>query len=144
MHDLNREGLGGWLAVYLIGSIPLLWFYAMGLSGWFFEYPIGLMVAIFAVFAVPLGLLLARHRLAVRWNVGLVWAAAVLIILRSLAVIFEPGAWDAVTGDRLVVTSLASIVTVSIGWAIAWTLYFRRSRRVSATFPSVDVRRMSL
>ena len=35
----------GWLWVYVIGSIPLMVVYSMGLSGWFFEYPIGLMLA---------------------------------------------------------------------------------------------------
>ena len=40
----DEEGLGGWIVVYVIGSIPLLTIYSMGLSGWFFEYPIGLML----------------------------------------------------------------------------------------------------
>ena len=48
------KGIKGWLLVYLIGSIPLLMVYSMGLSGWFFDYPAVLMVTIFVLLAVPL------------------------------------------------------------------------------------------
>ena len=58
MEGNNEEGIGGWIVVYIIGSIPLLTVYSMGLSGWFFEYPIGLMLAIFILLAVPLLLVL--------------------------------------------------------------------------------------
>lgn len=54
MEGDSMEGIKGWLLAYFIGSIPLLMVYAMGLSGWFFEYPFILMVAIFFVLASPI------------------------------------------------------------------------------------------
>jgi len=35
------EGVGGWLLVYLVGSVPLTLFYAAGLAGRFSEYHLG-------------------------------------------------------------------------------------------------------
>ena len=58
MDRSRRRGVRGWLLVYLIGSIPLLMVYSIGLSGWVFDYPIGFMMVIFLVFAVPLALIL--------------------------------------------------------------------------------------
>ena len=52
------EGIKGWLLVYIIGSIPVLLYYSAGLSGWFFEYPIVLFLAIFFLLASPLVLIL--------------------------------------------------------------------------------------
>ena len=60
MEGERLEGMRGWLWVYVIGSLPLMVVYSMGLSGWFFEYPIGLMFAIFLVLAIPLLLLLLK------------------------------------------------------------------------------------
>ena len=34
------------LWIYCIGSIPLAFFYAAGLSGWFYEYPKPLLAAL--------------------------------------------------------------------------------------------------
>ena len=42
---MGRErvyGIRGWLLVYIVCSIPVLLFLSAGLSGWFFDYPIGL------------------------------------------------------------------------------------------------------
>ncbi|NNE46632.1 MAG: DUF2569 family protein [Rhodothermales bacterium] len=137
MEDNTLEGTGGWLLVYLIGSIPLLIVYSMGLSGWFFEYPIALMIAIFLILAVPLLLILSKSRKAPQWNIALLWAAAVLMTLRSLSVILMPsGTWDPMMQDELfgVVTILLGIVGFSVLWAIVWTLYFKKSQRVRNTF----------
>ena len=68
MEGKRLKGVQGWLWVYVIGSIPLMVVYSMGLSGWFFEYPIGLMLAIFLVLAIPLLLLLLKSPRAPRWN----------------------------------------------------------------------------
>ena len=46
------QGIGGWLLVYTIGSIPFMLFHSAGLSGWFFDYPIPLMVVIFVALAM--------------------------------------------------------------------------------------------
>ena len=35
----NAKGVGGWLLLYLIASIPLMFLYAAGLSGLFSDYP---------------------------------------------------------------------------------------------------------
>ena len=135
----NVEGIGGWIVVYVIGSIPLLTVYSMGLAGWFFEYPVALMLAIFIVLAVPLLLVLGKSPKAPRWNVAALWVMAALMILRSISVILFPmGSEDAppLSGDELlgVIKPLSVIVAASLGWATLWTQYFRKSARVMNTF----------
>lgn len=135
----NQEGIGGWIIVYIIGSVPLLTVYSMGLSGWFFEYPIGLMLAIFILLAVPLLLILRKSPKAPRWNISALWIMAALMILRSISVILFPMSGEdgsPLRGDELLAVAqpLGVIVAVALGWAIAWTQYFKNSVRVSNTF----------
>ncbi len=133
------KGVAGWLLVYIVGSIPILTVYSMGLSGWFFEYPIVLMLAIFIVLAIPLLLILMKSPRAPRWNITALWTAAVLMTLRSISVIVFPMSGEddpPLRGEELlaVVQTLSVIVAVSLGWALAWTLYFKKSVRVGNTF----------
>lgn len=135
----DKEGIGGWIAVYISGSIPLLTVYSMGLSGWFFEYPTGLMLAIFILLAVPLLLVLRKSPKAPQWNIAALWITAALMILRSISVILFPMSSDdapPLRGDELlaVVQPLAVIVAVALGWAMVWTQYFKNSERVRHTF----------
>lgn len=129
------EGIKGWLLVYFIGSIPLLMMYSMGLSGWFFEYPFGLMVAIFLVLAIPLLLILLKSPKAPRWNITLWWIVVVLMTLRSISVFLEPGGKEMSSEEMLsVARALSVIVSISIGWAVVWTKYLKKSVRVRNTF----------
>ncbi len=64
------EGINGWLLVYLIGSVPVQLFYAAGLSGWFYDYPMGLFVGIFLVLAVPLVIVVLKIPSAPAWNIA--------------------------------------------------------------------------
>ena len=64
------KGVKGWLLVYFICSIPLLMVYSMGLSGWFFDYPLALMVVIFLSLALPLVLILLKSPRAPHWNIA--------------------------------------------------------------------------
>lgn len=135
----DKEGIGGWIVVYVIGSIPLLMVYSMGLAGWFFEYPIGLMLAIFILLAIPLLLVLRKSPKAPRWNIAALWIMAALMILRSTSVILFPMSSDdapPLRGDELraVAQPLGVIVAVALGWAMVWTRYFRNSARVRSTF----------
>lgn len=135
----NTEGIGGWIIVYIIGSIPLLTVYSVGLSGWFFEYPIGLMLAIFILLAVPLLLVLRKSPKAPRWNIAALWIMAALMILRSIGVILFPMSSDDAPplygGELLaVVQPLGVIVSAALGWAMVWTQYFKHSVRVRNTF----------
>ena len=139
MKQESVDGIGGWIVIYIIGPIPLLTVYSMGLSGWFFEYPLGLMVAIFILLAIPLLLVLRKSPKAPRWNIAALWIMAALMILRSTSVILFPmGSEDAppLRGDELlaVVRPLGVIVAVALGWAMVWTQYFRNSMRVRNTF----------
>ena len=135
MEGKRLEGIKGWLLVYFIGSIPLLMVYSMGLSGWFFEYPFSLMVAIFLVLAIPLLLFLLKSPKAPRWNITLWRSVAVLIILRSISIFLEPGS-EGMSGDEAVslVLTLLPIVSIAIGWTMVWTEYLRKSVRVRNTF----------
>ena len=130
------EGIKGWLLVYVSGSIPLLMGYAMGLSGWFFEYPIVLMVTIFLLLASPLLLILLRHPKAPLWNIGVLWTLVILMGLRSISVFLLPVSGEEMNSEELavVVMMLSGIVSISIGWAMVWTMYFRVSVRVRNTF----------
>ena len=129
----------GWLWVYVIGSIPLMVVYSMGLSGWFFEYPIGLMLAIFLVLAIPLLLLLLKSPKAPWWNIATLWTVAVLMTLRAVSVFVFPMADEGeppMSSEELpsVVLTLSVIVSVTLGWAMVWTKYFKSSVRVRNTF----------
>lgn len=57
MRVFSRDRPPVWLVVYLIGSIPVLMFYAAGLAGWFFDYPIPLFITILGLLAIPLVLI---------------------------------------------------------------------------------------
>jgi hypothetical protein len=132
----SLEGVNGWLLAYLVGSIPLLAIYSMGLSGWFFEYPPGLMAGIFIVLAVPLVLVLLKSPVAPRWNIAVLWISAALITVRAISVFFMPEPGEQMnTADLVgVVLILSAIVGTSIAWALIWTTYFRTSVRVRNTF----------
>lgn len=132
-------GVGGWLLVYVYGSIPFLLFHSAGLSGWFLDYPLWLLGAIFVLLASPLALILLKSPRAPRLNVIAMWVVAILITLRAAAVPFNletdgtaqrrsPEEWAAA------VAILAVIVIGSLAWATIWTAYFRRSLRVRNTF----------
>jgi len=129
------KGIKGWLLVYLIGSIPLLTMYSMGLSGWFFEYPFILMVTIFLVLAIPLWLIILKSPKAPQWNISMWWTVVVLMTLRSISVFLEPGGKEMNIMEMLsVALTLLVIVSISLVWAIIWTKYFKKSIRVRNTF----------
>ena len=135
MEGDNMKGIKGWLLVYLIGSIPLLIMYSMGLSGWFFEYPFILMVIIFFVLAIPLWLIMLQSPKAPRWNISMWWIIVVLMTLRSISVFLEPGGKEMNIIEMLsVALALLIIVSISLVWAIIWTKYFKKSMRVRNTF----------
>ena len=101
MANDRLEGIKGWLRVYLIGSIPPMMVYLVGLSGWFFEYPLGLMVVLFLVFAAPLLLVLLKSPKAPRWNVVALWIMVALMTLRSSSVILMPSnTWEPMCACR--------------------------------------------
>lgn len=140
MEDQTLEGVKGWLLVYLIGSVPLLMMHSMGLSGWFFEYPAVLMVAIFLALGYPLLLILLKSPKAPRWNIAVLWIIVALMTLRSISILFvEPmvveGQSPMSTEELLAVGgTLAVIVGIAAAWAIIWTKYFKQSVRVRSTF----------
>ena len=132
-------GVGGWLLVYLCGSIPFLLLHSAGLSGWFLDYPLWLLVAIFLLLASPLALILLKSPRAPRWNVVVLWVVALLITLRAAAVPFNRETGAAAQGRSpeewaAAIAILAVIVIGSLAWAAIWTVYFRRSVRVRNTF----------
>ena len=125
------KGIGGWLLVYLVGSLPVQLFYAAGLSGWFFDYPVGLLATIFLVLAAPLVMVVLKRPAARAWNIAALWVGAGLISLRILygVVLGEVGA--------LTISTVAILITIkafAIAWAMVWTMYFLRSDRVAKTF----------
>ena len=137
----DPEGVGGWLLVYLAGSLPLMVMCAVGLSGWFLDYPLLLAVAIFCVLATPLVLIAIRSAQAPRWNVAVLWIMAVLMALRAVNVFVLPLGGETQgppQGEEIlgVATTLAAIVSVLFAWAALWTRYFRQSGRIRRTFPA--------
>jgi len=133
------EGIKGWLLVYIIGSIPVLMFYAAGLSGWVFDYPLGLFIALFLLLAIPLLLILLKSLKAPQRNIAMLWVASTLITLRIIyGVLFQriQEGEPSLSGEELLgaMPILLGIVTFSLGWAIIWTKYFQKSARVRNTF----------
>ena len=129
------KGIKGWLLVYLIGSIPLLIMYSMGLSGWFFEYPFILMVTIFLVLTIPLCLIILKSPKAPQWNISMWWTIVVLMTLRSISVFLEPGGKEMSLNKMLSLSlTLLFILSISLVWTILWTKYFNKSIRVKNTF----------
>ena len=133
------RGIGGWLWTYLIGSVPLTAIYSIGLSGWFADYPIGLMVVIFLLLATPLALIPLKFQRAPQWNISALWIIVALMTLRSVNVFLLPYGNEGqppLEGKELLATvlTLSAIISVSLGWAIIWTRYFMQSVRVKNTF----------
>ena len=125
----GARGVQGWLLV----------FFSAGLSGWFFDYPIGLWLAIFLVLASPLLLVLLRSSEAPQWNIAALWIASILITVRIVyGVLFQriqEGLSQLTRAELLdALPLLLGIVIFSLGWATVWTKYFNTSERVSNTF----------
>jgi len=130
MRGSLMETITGWLLVYLIGSVPLLAFYAAGLSGWLFDYPIGLFIGILLVLLVPLVLLVLKVPSAPTWNIAVLWVGAGLITLRILyGVLLMERALQWSEG-----LTMAVIVFVALAWATVWTRYFLVSEHVAEIF----------
>ena len=135
----RAQGIGGWLLVYLVFSIPVSMFLAAGLSGWFLDYPIPLWLTIFLVLASPLLLIVLRSSAAPRWNIAMLWIAAISITVRIVHGVLFQRILDGrprLTGEEMLdaLPVLLGIVLFALGWATAWTRYFRTSVRVSNTF----------
>ena len=142
MQGRNSNGMNDWLLVYIIVSIPVLMFYAAGLSGWFFDYPLVLFLVIFLFLAIPLLLILLKSPKAPRWNIAMLWIASILITLRIIYGVLlgevqrvQEGQ-PPLSNERLLVAmpTLLGIVIFSLGWATIWTKYFKKSVRVRNTF----------
>ena len=125
------DGIKGWLLVYLIGSVPVLALYAAGLSGWFFNYPMGLFVGILLLLAVPLVLLVLKVSSAPQWNIVGLWVGAGLISVRVLHGVLLA---DPARLTKSAVLIMSVIVSIAISWAVVWTRYFLISDRVAKTF----------
>ena len=138
MEGASVEGIRGWLLVYIIGSIPVLLFVSAGLSGWF-NYPLGLVLAIFLLLASPLVLILLKSAGAPQWNIAALWIASLLLTARIIyGVLFQRirDGLPRLTSEELLeaLPILLGIVIVLLGWATVWTRYFQTSVRVSNTF----------
>ena len=133
---IHKEGVGGWLLIYLIGSIPVILFYSVGLSGWFLEYPAWLIFAFFLAFALPLALIPMKSPAAPKWNIVGLWAASILITLRMAYGVLFGGIladWPRLMLPRELAI-IPGIAMFALGWATVWTKYFRKSVRVENTF----------
>ena len=124
------EGIGGWLLVYLIGSVPVTLFYAAGVAGRFFDYHLGGVAGVFLVLAVPLVLVVLKLASAPAWNIASLWVGA-----GSISLIVIVGALSAEEARlREVGMPVVAIVCLSMLWAVVWTTYFLTSERVARTF----------
>ena len=131
MEGNSVKGMTGWLVVYIVCSIPVLMFYAAGLSGWFFDYPLGLFIAILLLLAIPLLLILLKSPNALQWNIAMLWVASILIALRIIyGVLFQSiqEGRPRVSGEELLAAMpiLLGIVVFSLGWAMVWTRYLKK------------------
>jgi len=139
MEGDSIKGIGGWLLVYVVSSIPVILFYSAGLSGWFFDYPVLHMAVIFLALASPLLLIPLKSPKAPRWNIAVLWTAFILITLRIVyGVLFQrmiEGGPRSNSEELLAALPiLLGIVIFSLGWAVVWTKYLKESLRVRNTF----------
>ena len=124
------QDIQGWLLVYAVGSLPVLFFYSAGLAGWVYDYPIPLLLSIFIAFLAPVVLLLLRMPSAPQWNIALVWSGAALLTSRIIHGIVQGD----IPIERNAATMLVSFVAFAIAWAGVWTAYFLKSERVARVF----------
>lgn len=127
MAETGSKGTRGWLLVYVICSLPVVTVYSVGFSGFFLDYPLWLILTITSLLAVPLLLVLLRSPKAPRWNIFQLWTIAVLMIARTVVIAIE-------SGLAVLFPTVAGLIVFSLGWAIVWTGYFRKSVRVRNTF----------
>ena len=124
------DTLGGWLLLYLIGSLPVSFFHAAGVAGRFFDYDPVVLGGIFLALAAPLALIVTRSPSAPAWNIAALWVGAL-----STALIVGVGVFAASRSrTEEVALGAAVIVAGSISWAAVWTVYFRRSEQVARAF----------
>lgn len=124
------DGIGGWLFVYLIGSVPVTLFYAAGVAGRFFDYHLGLFATVFLVLATPLVLVVLKVASAPAWNIASLWIGS-----GSISLIVIVGALSADEARlREVGMTVVAIASLSMVWAVVWTTYFLTSERVARTF----------
>lgn len=157
MAKRHLYGVGGWLLALIVlqcAAVPLLEAWrgyrlvadggTLGLSmpeadpAWLLGGLVLLVVA-----EIALGILMAR-RLAWRFDpASVTWAIATLWIAALLFVVGNPAAW-AVSGGLPLLYSFDLVIFVTkgepwrfiaaLGWAIGWTAYLNRSRRVENTY----------
>ena len=119
-----------WLVVYLIGSIPVLMFYAAGFAGWFFDYPMPLFISLLVVLAIPLVLILLKSPEAARWNIFMLRTASILLMVRIVSALLFQRRLEGrppISGVELLdaLPVLLGIVTTSVAWTMIWTRYFK-------------------
>ena len=119
-----------WLVVYLIGSIPVLMFYAAGFAGWFFDYPMPLFISLLVVLAIPLVLILLKSPEAAGWNIFMLRTASILLMVRIVSALLFQRRLEGrppISGVELLdaLPVLLGIVTISVAWTMIWTRYFK-------------------
>ena len=111
-----------WLCLYVLGTLPLAFVFAAGLSGWFFDYPLALVTMLFLLFTAPVVCLFFKLAAAPTLNIAGLWTGVVLLTARII--------WGIVTGDipddPAMLMMLAGFAVGPAIWAAIWTVYFRR------------------
>ena len=124
------KGISGWLLLYLVGSVPVILFYAVGLAGRFFDYHLGVVAGVFFVLVLPLLLIVLGVESAPAWNIASLWIGA-----GSITLILLVGALTADAGRfKEAAATMAIIALASNAWAAVWTVYFLKYYRVVTTF----------
>ncbi len=118
------------MLVYLIGSVPVTLFYAVGVAGRFFDYHLGLVAGVFLVLATPLVLVVLKLASAPARNIASVWVGA-----GSISLIVIAGALSADEARlRHVGMTVVAIVCLAMIWPVVWTTCFLISERVARAF----------
>ena len=127
-HTLNR-----WELFYLCFSVPIFFFYAVGISGWILDYPVWLIIPIFVIFLIPLLLLAKGSVVAIPWNIRVLYGASLLLLIRILYGVFLQRHFEGLPPlnkeERLAAMPiLVGISVFVVIWAYIWIRYFSRRK----------------
>ena len=130
----SKRTLNRWELFYLCFSVPIFFFYAVGLSGWILDYPVWLIIPVFLIFVIPLLLLVRGSLVAIKWNIRVLYGASILLLIRILYGVFLHRHFEGLPPlnkeERLAAMPILIGISVFIViWGFIWIRYFKKRKK---------------